>query len=50
MVKMINKKYYQCEECDFIYKKEELAKRCEEFCKAHKSCSLEITKHAVKIK
>ena len=42
------KTYYQCEECDFYYEEKELAQKCEDFCKEHKSCSIEITKHAVK--
>jgi len=43
-----NKDYYQCEECSFNYLTKTWAKKCEEYCKTHKSCSLEITKHAVK--
>lgn len=51
MVKLIqkeNKNYYQCEECQNIYESEELAKKCEEWCKEYKSCNLEIVKYAVK--
>jgi len=44
-----NKTYYQCEICKFYYKEKKWAKKCEAFCKKHKSCSLEITKHSVKI-
>ncbi len=43
------KEYYQCGECEFFYKDKEWAKKCEDFCKKHKSCSIEITKHAVEI-
>jgi len=53
MVKEIQKNnttYYICEICDFAYKEREWAEKCEAFCKQYKSCSLEITKHAVKIK
>ena len=53
MVKEITnkgKKYYACNICKFAYKEKQLAEKCEAFCKAHKSCSLEITKDAVKIK
>ena len=39
--------YYQCEICKFYYKEKSWAEKCEAFCKKHKSCSLEITKHAV---
>lgn len=42
------KKRYQCKECGLWYPAKELAKECEAFCKKYKSCSLEITKHAVK--
>jgi methionyl-tRNA synthetase len=44
-----NKKYYQCEECGHIYETEELANKCEEWCKEHKSCNLEIVKESVDI-
>jgi len=44
-----DKKYYQCESCGFYYEDKELAQKCEDFCKEHNSCSLEITKHAVQI-
>lgn len=52
MVKTITKnkkRFYQCEECDFYYTSKTLASKCENFCKKHKSCSLGITNHAVKI-
>jgi len=39
---------YQCKKCKLFYKDGNLAEQCEEYCKSHKSCSLEITKHAVK--
>ena len=45
-----NKVYYQCEECQHIYEKEELANQCESWCKEHKSCNLEIVKHSIKNK
>lgn len=41
---------YKCEECGFYYKTKSLAKRCESFCKKHKSCNLNLTKHAIKLK
>ncbi|MBI2044257.1 hypothetical protein HYT24_02740 [Candidatus Pacearchaeota archaeon] len=52
MVKEINhkgKKYFQCGICGFYYNAEDLAQKCEDFCKKHNSCSLEITKHSVKL-
>ncbi|MEK6834740.1 MAG: hypothetical protein AABX61_00570 [Nanoarchaeota archaeon] len=45
---MIKNKLYQCKKCKFYYKDKELAKECYEYCKAHKSCDLTITKNAVK--
>ena len=53
MVKEIahkEKKYFQCNICKFYYKMRALAQECESFCNKHNSCSLEITKYAVKIK
>lgn len=44
------KKYFKCPICGFYYKTRELAQECENFCSKYNSCSLEITKHAVKIK
>lgn len=41
-------KYYECPECGLFYRKEEQAKKCEEWCKLYKSCNLDITKDAVK--
>ena len=48
-IKKLGKVYYQCEECEFYYKDKKWAKKCEDFCKKHKSCSIEITKHTVKL-
>ncbi|MBI2105824.1 hypothetical protein HYT56_03230 [Candidatus Woesearchaeota archaeon] len=48
-IKKENKKYYQCEICKFYYKEKKWAEKCENFCKKHNSCSLEITRHAVEI-
>jgi hypothetical protein len=38
---------FMCEECHLLYEDEDLAKRCEDWCREKKSCNLEITKHAV---
>jgi hypothetical protein len=45
-----SKKYYQCEECEHIYETEELANKCEAWCKEHKSCNLEIVKESVNVR
>lgn len=41
------KTYFRCEDCGFFYETRELAQKCQNFCEEHKSCSLEITKHAI---
>ena len=42
-----DKQLYQCPECGLHYTSEEIAKKCEAFCKEHMACSLEITKYSV---
>ncbi len=55
-IKMVNeiiqkdKKYFQCDICKFHYKTRDWAEKCENFCKKYNSCSLDITKHSVKLK
>ncbi|MBI2580740.1 hypothetical protein HYV85_02930 [Candidatus Woesearchaeota archaeon] len=44
------KAYYICGECGFAYETKELAQKCEDWCREHHSCSLEITKHAINLK
>ncbi len=41
------KKLFVCEECLFRYRDEDWAKKCELWCKRHKSCNIGITKHAI---
>lgn len=41
------KQFYLCEECNFAYDGKALAKRCESWCKEHKSCNIKITKYSV---
>ena len=48
-IKKEDKTYYACPICKFAYEDKELAGKCEAYCDEHKSCSLVITKHAVKI-
>ena len=43
-----DKKYYKCEECGLLYLDKETAEQCQAWCSEHKSCNLEIIKHAVK--
>lgn len=44
-----DKTYYLCDICKFAYETRELAQQCQDFCKAHNACSVDITKQAVKI-
>ena len=41
---------YQCEECGFRYEEQAWAKKCEAWCKEHKSCNVEITSSAIENK
>lgn len=43
-------KPYKCPECKLLYKEKKWAKKCEAWCKEHKSCNLEITRHAEEVK
>ena len=48
--KIVNdKNYFKCSICGFFYKEEQLAQKCEDFCKAYNGCNLEITKRTVKV-
>lgn len=50
MVKIIknqNIKLYRCEECGLKYESKEIAKKCQVWCREHKSCNLDLTNHAV---
>ena len=38
---------HSCEVCLLAYEDEELARRCEEHCRAHPSCSVEIGRKAI---
>jgi len=42
-----DKQIFQCQECGLHYRSEDLAKKCQAFCKANKACSMEIAKKAV---
>lgn len=46
-IKEEGKKYFQCEECKFLYKDRGWAEKCEAWCKEHKSCNLSIIKNAI---
>ena len=42
------KELYQCEECGLFYLDKKIAEECQKWCAQHKSCNIEIIKHAVK--
>lgn len=51
MVKEIsqdNQEIYKCEECGLGYKSKEIAEKCENWCREHKSCNLDIIQNAIK--
>ena len=53
MVKKTNiegKIVFKCEECSLNYNDKKWDEKCEGWCKKHNTCSLDITKHALKSK
>ncbi len=40
-------KMFVCPECGYMYREQNLADKCEAWCKEHNSCNLEITKHGI---
>lgn len=46
-MKKEKKQIYTCPECNFKYEDKVWADKCEAWCKKYKSCSIEITKHAI---
>jgi len=38
---------FKCEACGFHYANEVYAHQCEDYCRLHKSCSMEITKNSL---
>jgi len=43
-------KLYKCKICLHQYREKKWAQKCASWCVAHKSCNLEIIKHAVNLK
>ncbi len=41
------KKVFFCEKCGFGYADKNTARKCENWCAIHGTCSMEITKHAI---
>ncbi len=37
-----------CDECQLVYDERQWAEKCEEWCSAHHTCNIAITKHAKK--
>lgn len=42
-----NNALYECGECGLKYNEKKWAEKCETWCKKHKSCHLDIIKHAI---
>lgn len=42
-----NQTHYLCQDCGFKYEEKEWAEKCEAWCREHKSCNIEVVKHAV---
>ena len=52
MVEIISRRgvnFFACDICDLKYANKKIAEECENYCRTHRACSLEITKQAVKI-
>lgn len=41
---------YKCPECGLHYEDEKIAKKCEAWCKEHKSCNLDLIMYATESK
>ena len=39
--------FYVCDRCGFAYGEKAYAKRCQSWCRKHRSCSLDIIRHAL---
>ena len=53
MIKETNNKKmkcYYCEECEMVYINKKKACECEDWCRKHKSCNMEIIKNAIEMK
>ena len=46
-VKVADRRFFVCEECGLGYETPSLAADCEEHCRTHLACSLEIARQAV---
>lgn len=42
-----NEVIFQCSDCGLHYKDAKIARKCEAYCKKHKACSMEVTKHSI---
>lgn len=43
----MSEKTFRCPECGMHYRDRKIAKRCEDFCRSHQACSLEIAKLSI---
>jgi len=42
----MSKNYYKCSKCGIKYRNKKWANKCYKWCSKHKSCNIEIIKHA----
>ncbi|MDO8537612.1 MAG: hypothetical protein Q7S21_01885 [archaeon] len=40
-------KFFECNECGMKFKEKTWAQKCENWCKKHHTCHIEIIKHAI---
>ena len=41
---------FKCMKCGWIYRDEESAMKCQQWCEKHDSCDMELTRHSLKMK
>ena len=47
LVEVEGRKFYACGECGLIYESLDIASKCEEWCRAHETCNVELERQAV---
>lgn len=47
LVVVKSERFYACGECGLIYASRELAEACEEWCKEHGTCNMELSRQSI---